>query len=212
MGLLPVQNILRTVQKTAFFVLTGRSNKKQPAPTSVGANNFRSRSVNYCKRFPNTFSFNPISFLPSCHKSKFFRNQVDRCGGPGIVKERSYSGSQSLRPGLLQPSIPCSQERGHLPARDRFKFIKPFCSPRSFSDGGAPLFKDPSQERGPHDKYRSKRRIFPIQFTNPVKGFFVSSGAQNTTPFWSQLSTPNIHQAPEKCSRLPEEAGVSQNS
>ena len=160
LSLLPLQNILRTVQKTAFFVLKGRSNKKQPAPTSVGANNFWSRSVNYCKEFPNRFSFNPILVLPSCHKDKFFRDQVDRCRGPGIVKERSYSGSQSFRPGLLQPFISCSKERGHLPARDRFEFIKPFCSPRSFSDGRAPLFKDRSQERGPHDKYRSKRRIF----------------------------------------------------
>ena len=32
------------------------------------------------------------------------------------------------------------------------------------------------------------------------------------SPFRSQLSTPNIHQAPETCSRLPEEAGVSHNN
>ena len=32
------------------------------------------------------------------------------------------------------------------------------------------------------------------------------------SPFRSQFSTPNIHQAPETCSRLPEEAGVSHNN
>ena len=178
LGLLPLQSTLRTVQKNAFFVLKGRSNKNQPAPTSVGANNVRSRGVKYCKGFSNRFSFNPSSVLPSCHKGKFFRNPADRCRGPGIVKERSYSGSQSFRPGLLQPFISCSKERGHLPARDRFEFIKPFCSPRSFSDGGAPLFKDRSQERGPHDKYRSKRRIF---FRSPLapKG---SSNPAHTNP------------------------------
>ena len=194
LSLLPLQNILRTVQKTAFFVLKGRSNKKQPAPTSVGANNFWSRSVNYCKEFPNRFSFNPILVLPSCHKDKFFRDQVDRCRGPGIVKERSYSGSQSFRPGLLQPFISCSKERGHLPARDRFEFIKPFCSPRSFSDGGAPLFKDRSQERGPHDKYRSKRRIF---FRSPLapKG---SSNPAHTNPEGPpvRLQLSSISQSP----------------
>ena len=119
LGLLPLQNTLRTVQKTAFFVLKGRSNKNQPAPTSVGAKNVRSRSVKYCKGFSNRFSFKPSSVLPSCHKGKFFRNLVDRCRGPGIGKERSYSGSQFLRPGLLQRSISCSQEWGHSPARDR---------------------------------------------------------------------------------------------
>ena len=194
LSLLPLQNILRTVQKTAFFVLKGRSNKKQPAPTSVGANNFWSRSVNYCKEFPNRSSFNPILVLPSCHKDKFFRDQVDRCRGPGIVKERSYSGSQSFRPGLLQPFISCSQERGHLPARDRFEFIKPFCSPLSFSDGGAPLFKDRSQERGPHDKYRSKRRIF---FRSPLapKG---SSNPAHTNPEGPpvRLQLSSISQSP----------------
>ena len=91
LALLPLQSTLRTVQKNAFFVLKGRSNKNQPAPTSVGANNVRSRSVEYCKGLSNRFSFNPSSVLPSCHKGKFFRNPVDRCRVPGIVKERSYS-------------------------------------------------------------------------------------------------------------------------
>ena len=53
LGLLPLQSTLRTVQKNAFFVLKGRSNKNQPAPTSVGANNVRSRGVKYCKGFSN---------------------------------------------------------------------------------------------------------------------------------------------------------------
>ena len=91
LALIPLQSTLRTVQKNAFFVLKGRSNKNQPAPTSVGANNVRSRSVEYCKGLSNRFSFNPSSVLPSCHKGKFFRNPVDRCRVPGIVKERSYS-------------------------------------------------------------------------------------------------------------------------
>ena len=43
-GLLPLQLF-------TFFVLKGRPNKNQAAPTSVGANNFRSRSVKYCKGF-----------------------------------------------------------------------------------------------------------------------------------------------------------------
>ena len=217
LGLLPLQSTLRTVQKNAFFVLKGRSNKNQPAPTSVGANNVRSRGVKYCKGFSNRFSFNPSSVLPSCHKGKFFRNPADRCRGPGIVKERSYSGRQSLRPGLLQRSISCSQERGHLPARDRVEFIKAFCSPRSFSDRGAPLFKDPSKERGLHDKYRSKRHIFfrsNSQILSKVSWFHLGHKTLHLSgsPFRSQLSTPNIHQAPETCSRLPEEAGVSHNN
>ena len=217
LGLLPLQSTLRTVQKNAFFVLKGRSNKNQPAPTSVGANNVRSRGVKYCKGFSNRFSFNPISVLPSCHKGKFFRNPADRCRGPGIVKERSYSGRQSLRPGLLQRSISCSQEWGHLPARDRVEFIKAFCSPRSFSDRGAPLFKGPSKERGLHDKYRSKRHIFfrsNSQILSKVSWFHLGHKTLHLSgsPFRSQLSTPNIHQAPETCSRLPEEAGVSHNN
>ena len=75
-----------------------------------------------------------------------------------------------LKKGAIQKSVPQTRpfttvyfllkERGHLPARDRVEFIKPFCSPRSFSDRGAPLFKDPSKERGLHDKYRSRRHIF----------------------------------------------------
>ena len=217
LGLLPLQSTLRTVQKNAFFVLKGRSNKNQPAPTSVGANNVRSRGVKYCKGFSNRFSFNPSSVLPSCHKGKFFRNPADRCRGPGIVKERSYSGRQSLRPGLLQRSISCSQERGHLLARDRVEFIKAFCSPRSFSDRGAPFFKDPSKERGLHDKYRSKRHIFfrsNSQILSKVSWFHLGHKTLHLSgsPFRSQLSTPNIHQAPETCSRLPEEAGVSHNN
>ena len=154
----------------------------------MGANNFRSRSVKYCKGLSNRFSLNPSSVLPSCHKGKFFRNPVDRCRGPGIVKERSYSGSQSLRLGLLQPSISCSQERGHLPARVGFEFIKPFCSPRSFSDGGATLFNGTTWQ-----VQIQKTHIFLFQFTNPLKGFFVSSGAQNSRPFWVSLSISVQH-------------------
>ena len=45
------------------------------------------------------------------------------------------------------------------------------------------MFKDPSQERGLYDKYRSKRHFFPFQFTIPLRGFLVSPGAQNTLPF-----------------------------
>ena len=52
------------------------------------------------------------------------------------------------------------------------------------------MFKDPSQERGLYDKYRSKRHIFPFQFTIPLKGFLVSSGAQNTMPFSVSLFGP----------------------
>ena len=181
------------------------------------ANNFRSRSVKYCKGLSNRFSLNPSSVLPSCHKGKFFRNPVDRCRGPGIVKERSYSGSQSLRLGLLQPSISCSQERGHLPARVGFEFIKAFCSPRSFSDGGATLFKDLSKEMGLHDKYRSKRHIFfcsNSQILSKVSSFHLGHKTLDLSgsPFRSQFSTPNIHQAPETCCRLPEKAGVSHNN
>ena len=46
--------------------------------------------------------------------------------------------------------------------------------------------------------------FFPFQNFNPLKGFFFSSGAQSSA--W------NIHQAPETCSRLPEEAGLSHNN
>ena len=126
LGLLPLQSTLRTVQKNAFFVLKGRSNKNQPAPTSVGANNVRSRGVKYCKGFSNRFSFNPSSVLPSCHKGKFFRNPADRCRGPGIVKERSYSGRQSLRPGLLQRSISCSKKEGTYPPVIELSSLKRF--------------------------------------------------------------------------------------
>ena len=66
--------------------------------------------------------------MPSCHKGKFFGNPVDRYRGPGFVKERTYSGSQSLRPDLLQPSVSCSQEiDGGLSTAPRIfiKLLKP---------------------------------------------------------------------------------------
>ena len=114
--------------------------------------------------------FSSSKYSQNCAENSFFRPQR-------TVQQESTSTY------LLQSSIFCSQERCYLPACDRFDFIYPFCSRRSFSDGGAPLFKKPSQERGLHDKYRSKTPIFPFQFTNPLKGLFVSYGAQNTTIF-----------------------------
>ena len=47
----PLTPDLLPLQLFTFFVLKGRPNKNQAAPTSVGANNFRSRSVKYCKGF-----------------------------------------------------------------------------------------------------------------------------------------------------------------
>ena len=34
---------------------------------------------------------------------------------------------------------------------------------------------------------------FPFKYTNPLEGFFVSSGAQNTIPFWFSPSVSVQH-------------------
>ena len=76
------------------------------------------------------------------------------------------------------------------------------------------MFKDRSQERGQHDKYRSKRCIVfrsNSQILSKVSSFHLGHKTLDLSgsPFRSQFSTPNIHQAPETCCRLPEKAGVS---
>ena len=68
--------------------------------------------------------------------------------------------------------------------------------------------------KGLHDKYRSKRHIFfcsNSQILSKVSSFHLGHKTLDLSgsPFRSQFSTPNIHQAPETCCRLPEKAGVS---
>ena len=70
---------------------------------------------------------------------------------------------------------------------------------------------------GLHDKYRSKRHIFfcsNSQILSKVSSFHLGHKTLDLSgsPFRSQFSTPNIHQAPETCCRLPEKAGVSHNN
>ena len=70
---------------------------------------------------------------------------------------------------------------------------------------------------GLHDKYRSKRHIFfcsNSQILSKVSSFHLGHKTLDLSgsPFRSQFSTPNIHQPPETCCRLPEKAGVSHNN
>ena len=79
------------------------------------------------------------------------------------------------------------------------------------------MFKDLSKERGLHDKYRSKRHVCfrsNSKILSNVSSFHLGHKTLHlsVSSFRSQYSTPNIHQAPETCSRLPEEAGVSHNN
>lgn len=95
------------------------------------------------------------------------RNPVDQCRVPGFVKKRAIQ-EVSLSD---QAFHSCLFLVPRKEARDRFEFVKPFYWQRSSPDERTQLLKNPSQERGLHARYRSKRRPFSVQIHESSRRF-----------------------------------------